>query len=145
MSRFPRNPKGGLLDEKVINLEELKLGDKLAIERTIMGADRTLLAWVRTSLSLISFGFTLFKVLEALQQSAAGRVLREHTPRNIGIFMILLGMVPLMLAMYQYQRTIRRLGGRGNFCLNPGILAGTAILLLGFTLLATTVLRLELF
>jgi uncharacterized membrane protein YidH (DUF202 family) len=94
---------------------------------------------------MVSFGFTLFKVLEALQQSAAGRILREHTPRNIGIFMILLGMVPLMLAMYQYQRTIGRLGGRGNFYLNPGMLAGTAILLLGFFLLTTTVLQLELF
>ena len=133
------------MGEEVINLGELTLGDKLAVERTIMGADRTLLAWVRTSLSTVSFGFTLFKILEALQQTAAGRVLREHTPRNIGIFMILIGTVPLLLEMYQYTRTIRRLGGRGNFYVNPGMLAGTAILLLGFSLLTVTLLGLELF
>jgi putative membrane protein len=137
--------KGGPMSEEIINVAELKLSDRLAVERTIMGADRTLLAWVRTSLSLVSFGFTLFKVLEALQQTAAGRVLREHTPRNIGIFLILVGMVPLMLAMYQYHGTIRRLGGKGNVYINPGMLAGTAILFLGFALLATAVLRLELF
>jgi putative membrane protein len=132
------------MGEEVINLGELKLSDKLAVERTIMGADRTLLAWVRTSLSLVSFGFTLFKVLEALQQTVAGKVLRAHTPRTIGIFMILVGMVPLMLAMYQYHGTIRRLGGKGNVYINPGMFAATAILLLGFFLLAITVLRLDL-
>ena len=32
--------------------------------RTIMAADRTLMAWVRTSLSMLSFGFTIYKVLD---------------------------------------------------------------------------------
>jgi putative membrane protein len=133
------------MGEEVVNLEELKLSDKLAVERTVMGADRTLLAWVRTSLSVISFGFTVFKVLEALQKTEIGKVFRAHTPRNIAIFMLLLGTIPLVLAMYQYQRTLRRLGGRGDFYLNPGMIAGSALLLLGFLLLGTIVMELELF
>ena len=133
------------MSEEVINLGELKLSDKLAVERTVMGADRTLLAWVRTSISVISFGFTVFKVLEVLQKTELGRVFRAHTPRNIGIFMILLGTLPLLLAMYQYQQTLRRLGGRGSFYLNPGMIAASALLLLGLLLLATVVFGLELF
>ena len=40
---------------------------ELAIARTIEAADRTLLAWIRTSLALIGFGFTANKVLSVLQ------------------------------------------------------------------------------
>lgn len=36
--------------------------------RTIMAADRTLMAWLRTSLSMLSFGFTIYKVLDTAAQ-----------------------------------------------------------------------------
>ena len=52
----------------IINVEELKISDKLAVQRTIQSEGRSLLAWVRTSLSLIGFGFTLFKFLQYLYQ-----------------------------------------------------------------------------
>jgi putative membrane protein len=48
-----------------IKPEELKLSDRLAIERTMLAADRTILTWVRTSLSLIGFGFTIYTDREA--------------------------------------------------------------------------------
>ena len=48
--------------------EDLKLSDKLAVERTVLAADRTMLAGVRTSLSFIGFGFTIFNVLRYLQE-----------------------------------------------------------------------------
>jgi putative membrane protein len=131
--------------EAVVNSEELKLSDKLAVERTVMGADRTLLAWVRTSTSMISFGFTIFKILEALQKAEPGKFIKEQTPRNIGIFMLLVGIFPLALAMYQYRQTIKRLGGKGTVYINPAMVTGTAILLLGFALLTTIVLHVELF
>jgi len=35
---------------------ELKITDILALDRTRMAAERTLMAWVRTALSMISFG-----------------------------------------------------------------------------------------
>jgi uncharacterized membrane protein YidH (DUF202 family) len=47
------------MGEEVINFERLKLSDKLAIERTVMAAGRTLLAWVRRSMSLVSFRLTI--------------------------------------------------------------------------------------
>ena len=42
-----------------------KLADALAMERTRMAADRTLMGWIRTALSMIGFGFTIFKFLES--------------------------------------------------------------------------------
>jgi putative membrane protein len=35
---------------------------EIAERRTSMAADRMLMAWVRTSLSLFSFGFTLYRI-----------------------------------------------------------------------------------
>ena len=43
----------------------------LAVVQNLMAADRTLMAWVRTALSMISFGFTIYKVIEGLQHEAA--------------------------------------------------------------------------
>ena len=37
----------------------------LAVLRTLMGADRSLMAWIRTALSLVGFGFTIYKFLQA--------------------------------------------------------------------------------
>jgi hypothetical protein len=39
---------------------ELKITDILALDRTRMASERTLMAWVRTALSMISFGFTIW-------------------------------------------------------------------------------------
>ena len=43
----------------------IALSDQMAMERTMMAAERTLLAWVRTAMSFISFGFTMYKILES--------------------------------------------------------------------------------
>ena len=42
---------------------ELGLADTLAVQRTRMASERTLMGWVRTAISMISFGFTMAKAL----------------------------------------------------------------------------------
>ena len=75
--------------------QELKLADKLAIERTVMAADRTMLAGVRTSMALIGFGFTIFNILKYVQEHSPIKVImRPQTPRNIGGFLLVVGIVP---------------------------------------------------
>ncbi len=44
----------------------------LATDRTRLAHDRTLMAWVRTSTSLISFGFTIYKFFQYLQEKGTG-------------------------------------------------------------------------
>ena len=57
---------------------ELKLVDILAIDRTRMAAERSLMAWVRTALSMITFGFTFYKFMLGL---GLHRGLSSRAPR----------------------------------------------------------------
>ena len=84
--------------------------DELALQRTVMAADRTLMAWTRTALSLISFGFTIFKFLQYTQEEGGiGRRLAHTGPRNLGMAMISMGVIFLFLACIQFWLELRRL------------------------------------
>ena len=132
------------MEKEEIKQEDLKMSDKLALERTVLAADRTMLAWVRTAVSLISFGFTIFKVLQYVQEKAVVSVVRTETPRNLGIFMILVGIVPLLMAMVQYRHTLKRLQAKGHIIFNPNFIAANLIFLFGFILLVSIVFRINL-
>jgi len=94
---------------------ELKLGDRLALDRTRMGADRTLMAWVRTALSLISFGFTIYKFLQALQAQSTVPAAVPNAPRNVGLTLVGMGTAALVVACVQYRRHLRVLGSDPTF------------------------------
>ena len=46
---------------------------RLALSRTILAHDRTLMAWVRTSTSMISFGFTIYKFFQFVQNDRSAQ------------------------------------------------------------------------
>ena len=118
--------------------QELKLADKLAIERTVLAADRTMLAGVRTSMALIGFGFTIFNVLKYVQEHSPIKVImRPQTPRNIGGFMLVVGVIPLFFMIIQYSRILKRLGRKESPFSNPNFQMAAAVLLLGTILLVT--------
>ncbi len=73
----------------------------MALGRTVMALERTLMAWLRTALSMISFGFTLYKILEPLVEKGAV-TMRANAPRNLGLFLILLGMGLLLVGIFEY-------------------------------------------
>ena len=73
----------------------------LAVQRTVLAMDRTLMAWVRTGLSITGFGFTVYKILQALIERP-GVMQGHHTPRQVGLFMTALGVVTLMLGVVEY-------------------------------------------
>src|ERR1700726_95419 len=100
----------GRIEEKEFT-QELKLADKLALERTVLAADRTMLAGVRTSMALIGFGFTIFNILKYVQEHAPVKaIMRPQTPRNIGGFLLVVGTIPLLVMIIQYSRTLKRMG-----------------------------------
>jgi putative membrane protein len=119
--------------------QELKLADRLAIERTVLAADRTMLAAVRTSMAFIGFGFTIFNILKYLQEHATMKLMRPQTPRNFGAFMLLAGTVPLCFMIVQYSRTLKRIGRKESVARNPNFQMAAIVFLLGAALLVTLV------
>jgi putative membrane protein len=77
--------------------------NQMAADRTWMAHERTLMAWIRTATSMISFGFTIYKFFE-------GRPPNPHTiltSRDFAILMIGFGLIALMLATIQHLIEIR--------------------------------------
>jgi putative membrane protein len=130
---------GAVIEEEKIFGQELKLADKLAVERTVLAADRTMLAGVRTSMSFIGFGFTIFNVLKYLQEHASIKLMRPQTPRNIGLLLLAAGTIPLFFMIVQYFRTLRRMGTTQSVFSNPNFQMAGVILLLGIILLVSVV------
>jgi len=129
---------GREIEENEIS-QELKLSDKLAVQRTILAADRTMLAGVRTAMSFIGFGFTIFNVLKYLQEHSPIKFMRPQTPRNIGSFMVVAGTIPLLVLIIQYSRTLKRMGRKESVFSNPNFQMAGAIFLLGTILLVTLI------
>jgi putative membrane protein len=90
--------------------EELSTNTLLSYERTQLAHDRTFMAWIRTSISLISFGFTIYKVFQALyDEGVLHTKIRILSPRAIGLTMIVLGLTALALAMFDNYRYLKEM------------------------------------
>ena len=88
---------------------ELKLVDMLALDRNKLAAERTLMAWVRTSLSMISFGFTIYKFLQVIDEQSTVPVLRPNAPRNVGLVLTGLGTFVVVIACIQHWSYVKNL------------------------------------
>jgi putative membrane protein len=78
--------------------------------RTRLSLERTLMSWVRTSVALIGFGFTIvqfFEHLHAIAGTAAG--LRPQAPRYLGLALIAAGVLALLISTWQYRSVVRYL------------------------------------
>ncbi|MGB8478477.1 MAG: DUF202 domain-containing protein [Acidobacteriaceae bacterium] len=83
----------------------------LAIQRTVMASERSLMAWIRTALSMIGFGFTIYKFFQYLpEEIAAGNIQRPNAPRNLGLTLIALGTLGLIGAAWQHRRFLNEIG-----------------------------------
>jgi putative membrane protein len=75
-----------------------------------MAAERTLMAWVRTAISLISFGFTIFKFMQTMASAEKLQKFGLGDVRTLGMTMIGIGMVALVIAIIQHIGHMKRLG-----------------------------------
>ena len=79
--------------------------------RTMLGLQRTLMAAVRTAVSLIGFGFTVAQFFQKMQNQAPGNLkhIGLNAPRDFGLLLIGAGVVSLMIFLSQYHYSVRYL------------------------------------
>ena len=87
------------------------LSNELARERSRQAADRTLMAWVRTTLSLIGFGFAIANFRAILLN--AGLVSNPRENPNValifGLSFISLGVLGLLAAVIQHWNILQHI------------------------------------
>lgn len=83
------------------------LSNELARERNREAADRTLLAWIRTSLAMISLGFGIERLGQAAL-SFDGRLteLSSLKTRAFGVALIVLGMAATIAGMWEHRHML---------------------------------------
>jgi putative membrane protein len=84
----------------------------LAMDRNYMAAERTLMAWIRTALSMISFGFTIGKLGQVISSVEVKGLLsntRMMSVESIAYFLVILGTVALLMATIQHRVRMHQL------------------------------------
>ncbi|MFO1130889.1 MAG: DUF202 domain-containing protein [Hyphomicrobiales bacterium] len=78
--------------------------------RTRMAVERTILAWVRTAVALIGFGFTIVQFFERMKDMpGSGEATFPHAPRYLGLALIFCGIASLVIALWEYRWTVNYL------------------------------------
>ena len=78
--------------------------------RTRMALDRTMMAWIRTSVSLIAFGFTIVQFFQRLNaMEGVAPALHPQAPRQLGLALIGCGVLALLISSWQYRRVVQYL------------------------------------
>ena len=111
---------------------KVSIANELARDRNRASADRTLMAWIRTALSLIAFGFSIGKLADYLQKANPNRMLDPiDSARIFGEAFIILGVASLVVAVIQNRRILIRIEqGAYNYQAPFPLTLITAILLL---------------
>ncbi|BAY97975.1 hypothetical protein NIES37_19230 [Tolypothrix tenuis PCC 7101] len=93
---------------------------KIDRQREHQANERTFLAWLRTSIALIGFGFAIARFGLFLNQLDVAITHREpdvhhlFNSENLGIVLVIFGIVTIALAAWQYNRVFWQIE-RGNY------------------------------
>lgn len=91
-------------------LKPTNINTELAKERNRAAAERTLMAWIRTCLSLISFGFGIERLISILEKTRIDSEIDPiHLSRILGLAFICIGTGAMMLAAIDHQRELKRI------------------------------------
>ena len=95
---------------------------------------------VRTSLSMISFGFTIFSFFGRLQED---KVLeRAHAPRNFGLALIALGVAILTVGIGYHLAFMRELRNERGHLAEEGLIRAQTHFPVSYTLIVAVLLLL---
>lgn len=118
--------------------------------RVYFAAERTLLAWVRTGLALMGFGFVVARFGLFLRELASVQGLPSPRPSGvslwIGTALVMLGVVVSICAALNHRRTVLRLDRGESLRFSPvslGIVVAALLSLLGILMVIYLLLGLS--
>jgi putative membrane protein len=110
--------------------------NRMAVERTWLAHERTLMAWVRTATSMIAFGFTVYKFFQFEGGRGAPATQGLLTPRFFALIIVTIGLVSLLLATLAHWKATRTLSAqlakrqRSLAMVVAGLISGFGLLVL---------------
>ena len=84
------------------------ISTQLSWQRSDLSNLRTLLAWARTSVSMIGFGFTIYNFYRGFLEELATAG-RADAARNLGLALVAAGTVAMIVAVWNYRAVNRSL------------------------------------
>lgn len=118
---------------------------------TRLSVERTFLSWVRTSISLIGFGFTIVQFFQHLQTlEPQAQRLHPGAPRDLGLALIAAGLGCLIVASLQYRRGLAYLwspqfrgiaGMESTAQRTPAMFAAAVLMFIGVAALASVFVK----
>ena len=126
----------------MMRAKPLDSGTRLAVDRTQLAHERTLMAWVRTATSLITFGFTIYKFFEFEAGRAVPGTSRVLSPRHFAMILIGTGLVALVFSTLEHHRSMKLL--RAEYGVAPrsvSAVVAAIVSVLGLLAFTATLLR----
>ncbi|OBQ21667.1 DUF202 domain-containing protein [Anabaena sp. AL93] len=108
---------------------------ELAKYRSRAAADRTLMAWIRTCLSLIGFGFGIPTIVRAIENT---RISHHLNPVRfsviVGLSFIVTGMLGMVLGLREHRQLLKQIqNNRYTYeTSHSAEIIGVALLVIGF-------------
>lgn len=110
----------------------------MSYQRTRLSADRTLMSVIRTSLSLIGFGFTIFQAFSSATK--VNENIAASAPRNFGTALVALGVAMLVVGIIYHLSFMRALRHDRDDAITGGLIRGHSPYPISMTLLVAAAL-----
>ncbi|WP_373544228.1 YidH family protein [Chamaesiphon sp.] len=108
---------------------------KIDRQREHQANERTFLAWLRTSIALIGFGFAISRFGLFLRQIHLALTQQEYptdlifNSENLGIGLVVVGIVTIAIAAWRYSQVLRQIE-RGNYRPSPMLIWVVAVVVM---------------
>ena len=117
---------------------------ELAKYRSRAAADRTLMAWIRTCLSLIGFGFGIPTIVRAIENTRLSHHLNPvRFSVIVGLSFIVTGMLGMVLGLREHRKLLKQIqNNRYTYeTSHSAEIIGVALLVIGFVSFIGVIIR----